>query len=1065
MNPRKSPYPGDPTEEVFALVEVLRETEQRIEELTAGEVDSVADRDGRMFLLRRAQTDIETSQRRRNQVAIAQTKAGLHRAELMAKLAHVITGPDGSFEQWSETLPKLIGVAPAQLPRTTRAWLDILHPDDRSLFRAKAIEASATKLRTELEYRLRKGDGDWIHVRQCMEPLEREGATSVRSQWFNTLQDVTAERRAEESLRASESRFRQMAESIRDVFFLQSLDSSQIYYVSPAYEEIWGRTCESLYANPLSWAESIHPDDLSHAFAKFNEGRNTGFDYEFRIVRPGGEMRWIHVRGFPVLDDAGNPYRTAGVASDITQSKQTAEELRRTESLKGAMLESSLDCLVSIDHEGKIVEFNPAAEATFGLPREQALGKVMVDLIFPPRLRDAHRRGFAHYLATGTGAVLGKRLELEAIRADGAEFPIELAITSIGATSTPMFTAFIRDITARKEADAKIKRLNRVYAVLSGINSLIVRVGDRDELFREACQVAVEHGQFRMAWIGVVDRSAMKIVPIASAGAEPEFLTLIKDRFSLRADAPLGNTMTARAVREKKAIVSNEIQDDPRVLFAKERIERGISSMAILPLLVSDDVVGVLALYASEPGFFDDEEIKLLTELAGDIGFALDHIEKEEKLNYLAYYDALTGLANRSLFLERLAQYKRSAVSGGHKLALYLLDLERFKNINDSLGRPAGDALLKQVAEWLTRSVGDASLLARVGADHFAVVVPEIKHEEEVARALEKTMEAFLDHPFHLNDTVFRIAAKVGVALFPDDGATADTLFKNAEAALKKAKASGDRYLFYTQKMTEAMAGKLTLENQLRQALDKEEFVLHYQPKVSFASGKLTGAEALIRWNDPRTGLVPPGRFIPILEETGLIHEVGRWALRKAIEDYLRWRAAGLPAVRIAVNVSPLQLRHRGFIAEIEQAIGIDTDAAAGLELEITESMIMEDVKHSIASLQAIRAMGITIAIDDFGTGFSSLGYLAKLPVDTLKIDRSFVNDMTAGPDGMALVSTIINLAHSLKLKVIAEGVETEEQSRLLGLLTCDEMQGFLFSKPVPSESFETRFLVAPPTG
>ena len=213
--------------------------------------------------------------------------------------------------------------------------------------------------------------------------------------------------------------------------------------------------------------------------------------------------------------------------------------------------------------------------------------------------------------------------------------------------------------------------------------------------------------------------------------------------------------------------------------------------------------------------------MKLLTELAGDIAFAIDHIDKQERLDYLAYYDALTGLANRSLFLERVAQYMRSAVSGGHKLALFLIDLERFKNINDSLGQPAGDALLRQVAEWLTRNVGDANLLARVGADHFAVVLPEVKQEGDVARLLEKTMEAFLEHPFRLNDAVFRIAAKVGVALFPDDGADADTLFKNAEAALKKAKASGDRYLFYTQKMTETVAGKLTLENQLRQALDK----------------------------------------------------------------------------------------------------------------------------------------------------------------------------------------------------------------------------------------------------
>jgi EAL domain-containing protein (putative c-di-GMP-specific phosphodiesterase class I) len=234
---------------------------------------------------------------------------------------------------------------------------------------------------------------------------------------------------------------------------------------------------------------------------------------------------------------------------------------------------------------------------------------------------------------------------------------------------------------------------------------------------------------------------------------------------------------------------------------------------------------------------------------------------------------------------------------------------------------------------------------------------------------------------------------------------------------------------------------------------------------VNLVSGKLTGAEALIRWNDPRTGLVPPGRFIPILEETGLIYDVGRWALRQAIADYLRWRAAGLAAVRIAVNVSPLQLRHRGFVDEIGQAIGIDAQAAAGLELEITESLIMEGVKHNIASLQAIRAMGVSIAIDDFGTGFSSLSYLAKLPVDTLKIDRLFVTDMTAAPEGMALVSTIISLAHSLKLKVVAEGVETEKQSRMLRLLDCDEMQGFLYSRPVPGEIFETRFLAPPPAG
>jgi EAL domain-containing protein (putative c-di-GMP-specific phosphodiesterase class I) len=257
------------------------------------------------------------------------------------------------------------------------------------------------------------------------------------------------------------------------------------------------------------------------------------------------------------------------------------------------------------------------------------------------------------------------------------------------------------------------------------------------------------------------------------------------------------------------------------------------------------------------------------------------------------------------------------------------------------------------------------------------------------------------------------------------------------------------------------VVGRLNLENQLRRALELDQYVLHYQPKIDAGTGRLVGAEALIRWIDPVNGMVPPARFIPILEETGLIHDVGRWALEKAMEQYLLWLHGGLGAVRIAVNLSALQLRHRDFIANIERVLEVDADAATGLELEITESLIMDDVKLSIANLHAVRAMGVRVAIDDFGTGFSSLSYLSRLPVDSLKIDRSFVADMVTGPEGLSLVSIIINLAHSLKLRVVAEGVETDEQSRLLQLLSCDEMQGYLFSKPVPAAQFAEKYLVA----
>ena len=619
----------------------------------------------------------------------------------------------------------------------------------------------------------------------------------------------------------------------------------------------------------------------------------------------------------------------------------------------------------------------------------------------------------------------------------------------------------LRDHAVRKEAENELRRLNRLYAMISGINALVIRVPNRDDLFRNFCRIAVEHGEFLMAWIGVVDSSEMKIVPMAWSGIEEQSMSAIRGLFASAEGGLQGKTLAARTIRDKTPVIANDVQNDKSLVFGEWHAEAGVRSIAMLPLLVADKAIGVFVLYTSKPEFFDAAGMHLLTELAGNVAFALDHIEKQERLDHFAYYDGLTGLANRSLFLDRVTQHMLSAASGGHKLAVFLIDLERFRKFNDSLGRPAGDALLKQVAEWLAQSAGNENLLARVGADHFAMVLPQVTYEANMLRLLEKTIAAFLNHPFRVNEVVYRIAAKVGVVLFPDDGADADTLFRNAEAAVKKAKVTGERYLFYAQKMNETVPGSLGIENRLRQALEREEFVLHYQPKVNIASGKLTGAEALIRWNDPQSGLVPPARFVAILEETGLIHAVGRWALHKAIEDHQRWRNAGLPAVRIAVNVSPLQLRSRSFVAEIEEAISMTADAAAGLELEITESLIMEDVSHSIVSLLAIRALGVTIAIDDFGTGFSSLSYLSKLPVDTLKIDRSFVVDMATDVGGLTLVSVIINLARALKLKVVAEGVETEEQLRQLRLLRCDEMQGYLFGKPVPVDIFEKKYLVS----
>jgi diguanylate cyclase (GGDEF)-like protein len=606
---------------------------------------------------------------------------------------------------------------------------------------------------------------------------------------------------------------------------------------------------------------------------------------------------------------------------------------------------------------------------------------------------------------------------------------------------------FNRMVESRAAAEARIKNLNRIYSVLSETNALIVRVNKRDELFQEACRIAVQAGRFRMAWIGLVDRKAGAVKPVAWDGDVRDFFDIAP--LELTEARPGGQALTARAVAAMKPLVSNDVVNDPQRMLKSELAARGINSLALIPLIVGLEAVGVIALYAAETGFFDEQEIKLLGELAGDISFALDHIEKAERLDYVAYYDVLTGLANRGLFKDRLTQ--RLRITGQDRcLALVLLDVERFKTVNDSLGRQAGDELLKMIGRRLAHCAGDASLVGRLSADHFAFMLDCEGHADEIARIVEGQARICFGEAFRLeNGTELRLSARGGIAVSPRDGGDFETLNRNAEAALKKAKTSGERFVFYAEHMTERAAEKLSLENKMRLALDRNEFVLHYQPKIDLESRRVEGLEALIRWKSPDIGLVPPMEFIPLLEETGMILEVGAWAMRHAAHDHRDWVARGRTAPRVSINVSAIQLRKRDFVQTVQAALAEDS-RVPGLDLEITESLLMEDIEENIRKLGAVRDLGVGIAIDDFGTGYSSLRYLARLPVQTVKIDRSFIITMLKDSNTLTLVSTIISLAHSLGLKVIAEGVDSEEQAAMLRTLMCDQMQGYLISRPLP---------------
>ena len=482
----------------------------------------------------------------------------------------------------------------------------------------------------------------------------------------------------------------------------------------------------------------------------------------------------------------------------------------------------------------------------------------------------------------------------------------------------------------------------------------------------------------------------------------------------------------------------------------------GNYALALLPIVVEGRVTGLVALRAPEAGFFDHEELRLLAEMIANIAFALELIAKQDRISYLALYDTLTGLPNRTLFHERLTQAIEGARRSSAPLALALIDLERFKAINDTLGQDVGDHVLQAVAQRLREAAGDIQRVARLGNDVFAILFQDIRTAEEVGRRLEQSTAKFFGVPIQIDGHEVRLAGKSGIAVYPEDGADADALFRNAEASLKRAKETGERYLFYAPHINARISEQVELENRLRKAVDNGELFLHYQPKVDMATRGIVGVEALLRWQQPgEAGLVSPARFVPVLEQTGLIFEAGRQAVAAASALHRRWQAAGLSAPRVAVNVSALQLRRRSFVEDIAGAVRDLGADGGGIDLEITESLLMSDVEESIRKLRALRETGMHIALDDFGTGYSSLAYLSKLPVDTLKIDRGFVHGMTEKSEDTSIISIIISLAQALRLKTVAEGVESEQQAQLLRLLRCDQAQGYLFAKPLPGESIE----------
>ncbi|MGA2344182.1 MAG: GGDEF domain-containing protein, partial [Steroidobacteraceae bacterium] len=501
-------------------------------------------------------------------------------------------------------------------------------------------------------------------------------------------------------------------------------------------------------------------------------------------------------------------------------------------------------------------------------------------------------------------------------------------------------------------------------------------------------------------------------------------------------------------------IVINDLAAEPQPTAHQQVwLAHGWPAVAALPLMIDGTAIGAMTLLSDQRGVFDEAEIGVLSELIANLCFALQYLEKDEALQFLAYFDSLTGLAKRPLFCQRLAARLGSGSTGLDSLTVLAFDLQKLGAINDSLGRYVGDRLIEEIAARIKQTYPNVDCAAYFGGGTFALAIPtvESRDTEDLGRLMQNAAVQLFAEPFHIGGHTLRPAIRCGVAFYPQDGTSADVLVQNAEAALKAAREDNDNYMMYALIRDRPTSRTVAFEARLTAALDRHEYLLHYQPKIDIASGRLAGLEALLRWQDSELGLVPPSLFIPILERSGAIVEVGQFVFEQAVRDIQNWIAQGAAPIQVAVNVSPLQLRRRDFVSTVLSSARPLAGQPAGLDIELTESMLMQDIEISIRKLSELRSAGIGIAIDDFGTGYSSLKLLSRLPVDTLKIDRSFIVGVADIPHVSTMVTTIVSLARTFDMRTVAEGVETQEQLHMLRFLQCDQAQGFYLGRPVPA--------------
>jgi diguanylate cyclase (GGDEF)-like protein len=648
---------------------------------------------------------------------------------------------------------------------------------------------------------------------------------------------------------------------------------------------------------------------------------------------------------------------------------------------------------------------------------------------------------------------IGEERAIEALRCGAVDYVLKSNLKRLA----PAVMRALREAEQKAERAAqqnRIARLTRILEMLSGINTAVVRIRERIELFHEACRIAVTTGHYVTALVSFIEPGTRTARPLTWAGKGGRLMSSLV--FSIAQRAEEDSSVTGRVLRTGEVFLCNDVAHADETIAAFPALRNAaFQSIVALPLTVDGTTVGAMTLTAQDSNAITADELALLGEVAANLSFALQYLEKENAVQFLSFFDSLTGLAKRVLFCERLANRLTARKAEEPQPAVAVLDVEHLSIINDSYGRHAGDHLLQRVADRLKGRFNTESL-AYLGAGCFAMMLEGAGSQDNALRELQQHILAMFQKPFRIEAHDVPVTVKSGLACRGPGSLDAEALVQNAEAGLRQAKASGEQYHHHRLDLSSKLAARLALEHRLRGALENDRYLLYYQPKIDIATGRLDGVEALLRWDDPERGIVSPGEFLPILESTGMIVSVGEWVLHHAAADCRRWKAAGLQPVHVAVNCSPMQLRRSGFTEQVLDVIEGWTGDGWGLDLEITESLLIDPESAEVLKLRALRNAGVRVAIDDFGTGYSSLSRLSDLPVDTLKIDRSFINGLPGDRASARLVPTVISLARAFDLITVAEGVETRAQFNFLERAGCVQSQGFLHAQPMPAAALES---------